>query len=410
MKLSKPIPTITKPEQEASVNNIIVAKKWLNKHYELRYNVVLSRKEYKPKDSTQFMPLDERLINSWYTQFKEKRYHLSRPDWQRLLDSEFISKFDPFVEYFNSLPEWDEKDDHILELSKTVQTNNPVLWRKHLKMWLVGTVANAINRGNNHLGLILSGTQGEGKTTWLNKLVPVHLCDYTYCGSIDPGNKDSKVLLAECLLINLDELEVTTRKEMATLKSIMTLDKIRERKAYRADAETLPRRASFVGSVNDPAFLTDPTGSRRFLCHNAISIEMNHNVDINKVYSQAFSLLKSGFRYYLDKEDQAELELSNTDFRVVSFEQEIISRYYVPGVIRTENSIYMNATSLIKDLIEKGETLNCEGRTLRAFGAALKAMKFERVKKSDNYVYVLTPKQVFEKSLEAKEPDMDIAC
>jgi predicted P-loop ATPase len=411
MENYKPIPDLkVQPMTYESRNYVLIAKKWLRSNYDLRYNVVLSRTEFKLKDECEFKQLDERTVNSWYTQFKEKRCMLSKKDWERLLLSEFVDIFDPFKEYFKGLPKWDDNVDYILQLSETIQTSNPELWYKHLSKWIVGTVANAIQHGENHLALVFSGSQGVGKTRWLNKLVPASLSEYTYCGSLDPNNKDSKVLLAECLLINLDELEVTSSKEMASLKSMMTLKSIRERKAYRADAETLPRRASFVGSVNNPTFLLDPSGSRRFLCHSVSQIALQHEVDMDKVYAQGYSMLKNGFIYYFTKEDQDELEQSNLDFKVITMEQELISKYYFPGTDRAADSVYMNASTLIKDLISKGESVKVDKVAMKAFGSALTTMKFPKVKREGNYVYVLEPRTASEIYIEEVELPLSIAC
>ncbi len=65
----------------------------------------------------------------------------------------------------------------------------------------------------------------------------------------------------------------------------------------------MPRRASFSGSVNSMQFLNDATGSRRFLCFEATSINYSNPVDYNGIYSQALHLLKSGSQYWLDKDD-----------------------------------------------------------------------------------------------------------
>lgn len=390
MELNKKIPPVqVTSDSNQSDNTLLAVKRWLLEHYDLRYNVVLSRNEFKLKNESEFVKLDDRTINSWYNQFKQQKRTLSKNDWLRLLYSEFVGKFDPFIHYFDSLPEWDQEIDYIQQLGATVTTETPELWQKHLKKWLVGAVANSILKGDNDLALVFSGAQGVGKTRWLNKLLPRSLSEYIFSGSLDPNNKDSRVTCTECFLINLDELEVTSRKEMASLKSLMSSKEIRERKAYRADAETMLRRASFVGSVNDPTFLVDATGSRRFLCHAVEQINYNHEVDMDKVYAQAYHLLKSGFVYYLEDEDRRELELSNNAFRVVSLEQECISKYFVPGVKDAPGAVFMNATALIQYLVFRGEPLKVDSKSTFAVGRAMTSMKFPRARKGDTYVYVL---------------------
>ena len=143
----------------------------------------------------------------------------------------------------------------------------------------------------NHTVIVFSGKQGLGKTTWVERLVPKQLKEYLFSGTINPNNKDTLVQLAECMLINLDELENLNRSEIGSLKEIITKTQIRMRKAYGHNNETMPRRASFAGSVNTAQFLNDSTGSRRFLCFELEGIKYQHSVDINMAFSQALFLV-----------------------------------------------------------------------------------------------------------------------
>jgi len=101
-----------------------------------------------------------------------------------------------------------------------------------------------------------SGAQGIGKTTWMEKLCPSILRPYLFSGTINPNNKDTLIHLAECMLINMDELENMNRTEIGTLKEIITKSAIRIRRSYGHNNESLTRRASFMGSVNTSLFLT----------------------------------------------------------------------------------------------------------------------------------------------------------
>lgn len=145
--------------------------------------------------------------------------------------------------------------------------------------------------------------QGLGKTTWIEKLMPKQLKEYIFSGTINPSNKDTLIHLAECMLINLDELENLNRSEIGSLKEIITKTHIRMRKAYGHNNENMPRRASFAGIVNTSQFLNDTTGSRRFLCFEVEHIEYTRDIDINKVYSQALKLIKEGFRHWFNQEE-----------------------------------------------------------------------------------------------------------
>src|SRR5208283_4926023 len=140
------------------------------------------------------------------------------------------------------------------------------VFEEYLRKWLVASVGCATNTDVvNHTCLTLVGPQGRYKTTWLNRLVPEALSQYIHVGTIDPTNKDTHIHLSECYLINLDELETLNKHELGSLKSVMTYKTSRIRRPYAHFADQMIRRASFAGSINRDSFLTDETGTRRFL-------------------------------------------------------------------------------------------------------------------------------------------------
>ena len=62
------------------------------------------------------------------------------------------------------------------------------------------------------------------------------------------------------------------------------------RKAYQQNFRQLPRIASFIGTSNRFDLLTDPTGSRRFLC-----IEVKHDIDCTGIeHDRIFRPTESG--------------------------------------------------------------------------------------------------------------------
>ena len=149
---------------------------------------------------------------------------------------------------------------------------------------MIAVVACALNPEiSNHTVLVLQGKQGLGKSTWFRNLLPEALKSYAYPGELDPSNKDTMVYLSECLIINLDELASLNKGKESALKEVITKSEIKVRKVYRRNPESLIRRASFTGSVNDPQILTDTTGSRRFLIHEVEHIDYTACIDVDKV-------------------------------------------------------------------------------------------------------------------------------
>lgn len=67
-------------------------------------------------------------------------------------------------------------------------------------------------------------------------------------------------------LINMDEFDKYRAGQMPALKNLMQTTTLTFRRAHRPAFSHLPRIASFIGTSNMTDLLTDPTGSRRFLC------------------------------------------------------------------------------------------------------------------------------------------------
>jgi predicted P-loop ATPase len=307
--------------------------------------------------------------------------------------------YDPFEDYFNNLPENCDETDYIELLADTITTTKQDLWRTCFKKWFVAMVACVLDEKQvNQTVIVFSGKQGLGKTTWIEKLMPKQLKEYIFSGTINPSNKDTLIHLAECMLINLDELENLNKTEIGSLKEIITKTHIRMRKAYGHNNENMPRRASFAGSVNTAQFLNDTTGSRRFLCFEVENIEYTHNIDINKVYAQALSLYKTEFRHWFNQEEIKEINANNEQYQLRSPEEELLLTWF--NVSDKENAnAFLNTTQIAVKLAERAK-LNITDGTVHKLGKALKKHQYLRIKKSGSYVYALKEKTFDEVEIE----------
>lgn len=91
------------------------------------------------------------------------------------------------------------------------------------------------------------------------------------------------------------------------------------RKPYGTSVRELRRYASFIGTSNQKDLLTDPTGSRRFICIEVTApIDTHVTIDYRQLYAQAMTLLYQQERYWLNDEDEAVLRQSNREFEQIS--------------------------------------------------------------------------------------------
>lgn len=375
-------------------NIVDTVEKVLLSRYEFRHNEITTRIEFMDREKlpNEFESLTDYKENSVLRWLLKKGLKINQTLLKNIIRSDFSRQYNAFGDYFSNLPQYDGKSDFIKELAGTVKTHNDELWYLSLKKWLVAMVACATTNKTNHTVLVFAGSQGIGKTTWILNLIPPQLQNYVYSGNINPNNKDTLVHLSECVLINMDELESLNKSEIGTLKEVITKGDIRIRKAYGVNQENMPRRASFSGSVNSMQFLNDTTGSRRFLCFEVSSIDYTSPVNYPGVFSQAVSLLNSGFQYWFDQEEIELITANNDRFQLVSQEEELLLAYFEPKPFDVAELFLTNSEIVNRIKLKTG----INSVRPRALGNALVKYGFVRIKKDGRQVYAVYEKSIIE--------------
>ena len=361
---------------------------FLSTRYVFRHNMVSGKLEFQYFGKKKWHVMNDFIENSMLRECLKGRIKTNLSSLRNLLYSDFCELYNPFEDYFYNLPSYDEKTDYILELANTITTTKQDLWQQCFKKWIVAMVGCVLDdKVINHTVIVFSGKQGLGKTTWVEKLVPRKLKEYLFSGTINPNNKDTLVQLSECMLINLDELENLNRSEIGSLKEIITKTQIRMRKAYGHNNETMPRRASFAGSVNTAQFLNDSTGSRRFLCFEVENIQYQHEINIDNVLSQALYLFKTGFRHWFDQEEIKNITENNEQYQLRSPEEELLLTWFEP-CDRENATHYLNASQIAAKLAERAKITITDG-TINKIGKALKKHNFTRLMRKGSPVYAV---------------------
>ena len=313
-------------------------KSFLDGHISLRFNEITSRVEYEfPTDNTdghRFTPVNDRIVNSLWSQMSTIT-RVNIQDMYRVIESDYVPVFNPFKEYLNNLSKPGEQD-YIRELAQTVRVKGgeqeQKLWHLYLKKWLVGMVASWISDDVvNNVILVLIGEQGAYKTTWFNYLLPPPLKQYFYTKTnANRMSKDDILTLAQYALVCCEELDTMRPAELNQLKAAVTMPSIDERAAYAHYHEHRKHMASFCGTGNNPQFLSDPTGNRRWLPFEVESIlsPRDHPFHYEGIYAQALALYTSGFQYWFTKEEIQELNRHNKQFETPHLEHELVDLYF----------------------------------------------------------------------------------
>ncbi|KVV13406.1 VapE domain-containing protein [Flavobacterium sp. TAB 87] len=363
------------------VSNIFdITEKYLSERYEFRYNEIALEVECKPKNSKQFKPVNE---NSLYIELQKKGIRISITNLLAILRSEFVENFNPIKNYFMNLPQWD-KHPHIQNLANYVTTSDNKQFEYHFLKWCVRCVKCVFEDDYfNKQALIFSHKgQSSGKSTLCRFMCPPELANYI---AEDISNdKDARILLAKNFLVNLDELAVLSKKDINQLKSYFSKTIINERLPYDRKNSILPRVCSFIGSTNMATFLNDETGSVRWLCFELtkpINFAYKKEIDINKVWEQAYALSKTDFDCELSFKDVQDNEKRNSKYTTLSAEHEIISKYFkIP--IEEMDVQFMTSSDVLHYLSIKYQRLNHVN-----IGKAMTGLGFERIKDRERQVY-----------------------
>jgi predicted P-loop ATPase len=364
---------------------IIQLEEYIFGKYDLRINTVSNELEGKLKGEKEYGLFSE--DNLTYDLFV---YGFNKFTTQlAVLITTKVERYDPLKEYFESLPKWDtSQPDHIQKLSEFVVIEDKVWWQSMFKKHLVRMVAQAILKiPFNKQCITLVGKQNDGKTSFLEFLVPPKLSKYYRKGYDFGGNKDAKISLCQNFIINLDELAAFDKKDLNNeFKTVLTESMVKFRGIFAKNETAHLRRANFVASTNQYEFLTDETGNVRWLPFVVKDILHDNgkekgyqaNVDIDLVWSQAYHLLMSGgFDYVMSKSETEMQEKINQNFMRLSTEMEIIQKYFVPSVEGNQDSMFFTATDIQEELT-KNTPLKMNAVQI---GKALKILQFQYTSK-----------------------------
>ena len=372
----------------------------------------------------QWQPISDRIVNTLWSQMSSVM-RVNIQDVYRVIESDYVPAFNPFVEYLESLPEWHEGDhDYIADLAATVKIKGEqehieapeadsslftlrsslpsqeadsslftlpsslpsqeadsslFTLRSSLKKWLVGMVAGWISEDVvNNVILVFIGEQGAYKTTWFNYLLPPQLKQYFYTKTnANRMTRDDLLTLAQYGLVCCEELDTMRPAELNQLKAAVTMPSIDERAAYAHFHEHRKHIASFCGTGNNVSFLSDPTGNRRWLPFEVESIvsPREHPFCYEGIYSQALALYKSGFTFWFTKEEIQEQNRHNRKFETPRLEHELVDLYF-RRPLEHENSMFMTSSRVLQ-IIGSGITQKLSAIRI---GMAFSELGFQRVR------------------------------
>lgn len=334
-------------------------RKFFEQNYDLRYNVLKQTEEFRRKATCQ---------NRKATYGNgEPPYDAGEPlQWKQLTDREFrkiaieqmeqvgvawsidvelfvrsaiVHNYNPITHYLQSCGTWDGYD-RIRALAQRIPTSW-AHWEAYFHRWFLAMVAQWQQRSRdygNSVVPMLIGRQGTHKSTFCKLILPPSLREY-YIDDIKLDSAEQvERMISRMLLVNIDEYNAKTDREQAKIKRVLTECDVQTRKMRSDQYVMLPRMASFIATTNDIQPLTDPTGSRRYLCCEVTGIiDTETSINYQQMYAQAVSELDSGFPWFFSKEEEQDIEHHNMEYRLQTSPETVLLTYFEPAESCEEN-------------------------------------------------------------------------
>lgn len=351
---------------------------FMERRYYFRMNGMSGETEYLDRSMIQFAyrPFTLKVRNSICLEAQKEGLNVWDKDVERYINSDHVPVFYPIESYIEALPRWDGKD-HIRAMAGRISCSNTA-WNDRFFRWFLSMVAHWLRidqaHGNSTTPLLV-GDQGCGKSTFCLNLLPPALRAY-YTDSLDFSKRsEAELALHRYALINIDEFDSVKASHQSFLKHILQKAVVNVRLPYQSTARSLRRYATFIATSNNFDLLTDPTGSRRFICIEVEGvIDYLQPIDHEQLYAQAKELLMRGERYWFTHEEESEISTDNHRFQQIPAEEQLFLQYFQVAA-DMESGTPMLAAEILDYIALQRKNFTLTKAMIRDFGKLLKRNK-----------------------------------
>lgn len=354
---------------------VMLLDEFMLRRYFFRLNEMSGEVEYLDRSVIQFAyrPYTQKVRNSICMEAQKEGLNVWDKDIDRYVHSDQVPSYHPIDTFLANLPAWDGKS-HIREMAARVPNDNP-LWKDYFYRWFLSMVAHWMQLDKEHGNSttpLLVGDQGCGKSTYCLNLLPPSLRPF-YTDSIDFGNKrEAELALHRYALINIDEFDSVKASHQSFLKHVLQKAVVSTRLPYQSSVRNLRRYATFIATSNNFDLLTDPTGSRRFICVEVEGlINYLQPVDYDQLYAEAKEMLRRGERYWFTHEEEAAIVRGNQRFLHIPVEEQLFLRYFTIPT-GTEGEKPLLATEILDIIAKKHPGFVVTKTIILNFGKLLK--------------------------------------
>ena len=381
-----------------------MTEQFINRHYLMRKNVMTGVAQFCERDgyTFAFRDLTPEAFNTMSIRALKAGLESWDKDLRRYVDSTLIPQYDPVADFLYHLPRWDGKD-RVGDFARRVHTKD-AHWADDFHVWMLSMVAHWLGKDRRHGNAIVPliiGKQGGGKSSFASIILPPELQDYYDDRLSMKNDNDVNLALSRFALINIDEFDALSMAKHPLLKYILSKHDVKFRPPYGKVIVQRRRYASFIATTNNIRPLTDPTGSRRFLCTEADSIDHRSPVPYKQLYAQLMAELNEGRRYWFNDEENARIQQQNARYqRVADFETMIRQTFLPPmsGAAAKGDSpsaantsvaqvSLMSLTEIIDQLERRYPTFRRTQGINERLGRVLTQMGYKKIRRAECYLY-----------------------
>lgn len=301
---------------------ILENDEFIRKH--IQYNDFNNRPEYVPYDEKGHS-LHPRYWqdsdDAYFMAYIEKTYNVydNKKFGYALINVMKRHSYNPVKDLIEKEP-WDgvERIDNFLEKVLKCTQNSEYL-REVSRMIFYGGISRVYEPGCKFDYMpIISGSQGIGKSTIISWLA-LNNSFYKEVTTIE-GKEGAECIEGGWICEFSELLAMQRSKDIEGMKAFVTRQVDKYRRPYGHYVAEIPRTCIFIGTTNEPDYLKDTTGNRRYLpiYMNIPKGEMFEKKD----YIQNYILECWREAYYLYKEGKTYLTISNKYYNLLEKERE----------------------------------------------------------------------------------------
>ena len=250
----------------ATIDNIVRIMQFDPHYKDIHYNVVLNAAEvhsirlgkvtvrrWEDADVAE----SQNYIESTYKIFNQQKHAAA-------LRIFFRSRaYNPILDIVDAL-EWDGVERCASFLTTWTKCDDTPYTREVSRLIFAGGIHRLYHPGCkfDDVPVLIGTKQGEGKSS-LVRWLAIHDSFFSEVSVMD-GKEGIEQLEGAWICEIAELLALHKTKDQEAVKSYITRQKDKYRRAYGENVEELPRRCIFIGTTNNRQFLKDKTGNRRF--------------------------------------------------------------------------------------------------------------------------------------------------